>query len=1455
MKNKRFLQKFIPITIGVAIFVYTAFPFISEKLTKNIVATTPKIQTGYYVGNGKDLSITGLGFKPDFLIIKSNAAINIAAFKTSAMPEDTTAFFSGLENRDNRLILEDDGFTVREEDQLKLKTDGFSVSSSANLNVEGIRYIWIAFQGSDCTTTGSFCVGTYQGEISSSKDINTGFTPDLVIVKSNANTTANFATSLMNSTQSLSFSNVGIYTNSAYTSIITGGFRAGSTNSTVGQNFYYVAFKASSEFLKIGTYIGDSSDDRNIFIESSFNPDFVIVKSHGANHSVMNTKESYGDSSSYIAINSANIVDAIQNLNNDGFQIGTNAVVNSSSTTYHYIAFRGITPFSTPIGTFRYQSGTYSGNGNNQKITGLTFSPDLIIIKRVGNQNTVFSTSLMPENSTAYLASATANFAGGITSFTADGFTIGNHPTVNTTESIYHWQAFGNAYNPNTNSGSADFVIGAYYGSGLTRDITRIPFQPDMVTIKSITNAAGGTWKPSSITDQNSLYFAGSAQGTNIINSLNSNGFSIGTSAVSNSVGVMYYWFGFKEGSNFDVGTYTGDGNDNREITGLGFDPDLVWIKRTTNVNGVFKPSTITGVNSFIFGATADNANAIKELITDGFKLGNDAIVNAATGIYHYAAWKEPTHTPPTGLPGIPGTPSISNITLTTLTINWSHASNATSYRIERAYDIDGFPGPYRKIAETTNNTYNDTELGPSNTYWYRVRAINSNGNGLYSQEVTATLQKQPLSIQTGYYIGNGGSVDISGIGFSPEFVIIKSTSTASAGVFKSISQPKGNHSFFGATADNSVVNLNSEGVMYIWIAFAGSDCSEGGEMCIGRYYGTGSSTKDIVTGFQPDVVIVKNNINTAAHFSTSSMNTGESLLFSNTAINTSGTYINKFNTDGFRAGSTNNSVGITFYYIAFKQNNSFVRHGSYIGNGIDDRDIVIAENFKPDFIIVKSLTNIHPNILISKSYGDNASYIGTSSANVTNSIQKINPNGFQIGTQSMVNTNGTNYHYLAFAGAQQPQAGGNFKMATGSYIGNGEFLNISNIGFKPDLVIIKNSSNQYGVYKTSTMGGDSTAYFSAAVTNIQGAIISLNEDGFTLGNNTTVNVSGSTYHWQAFGNAYNPYTNTGSTKFAIGAIYGNGIVNRIIDDLPFQPNLVAIKRLGASAGAFKVSTLTGDSTFYYTNSAPVSGLITSLEINGFVLGSDAVVNSSGNIYHWFAFAEGTHLELGTYTGNNLDNREFTGLSFKPDLVWIKSNTTTDMVQKSNTISGSWTQYLRNTADINGGIKELIDNGFKLDNNPLVNASSNIYHYVSWKIPLSVVSISISDGEIHYGILPLDSSKNTIDLGDSQRVTNTSSQNINLNIKGTNATGGGCTWTLSSNTGNDEYSYQFCNSTDNNCSSPPINYTYLSTSYQLLKGNLSPGNFIDFHLKLNMPVNSTCFGEQTTQVTIQASEI
>mgnify|MGYP007030112427 CR=1 FL=1 len=155
--------------------------------------------------------------------------------------------------------------------------------------------------------------------------------------------------------------------------------------------------------------------------------------------------------------------------------------------------------------------------------------------------------------------------------------------------------------------------------------------------------------------------------------------------------------------------------------------------------------------------------------------------------------------------------------------------------------------------------------------------------------------------------------------------------------------------------------------------------------------------------------------------------------------------------------------------------------------------------------------------------------------------------------------------------------------------------------------------------------------------------------------------------------------------------------------------------------------------------------------------------------------------------------------------------------------------------------------------------NDSVNDYSSGVITIQAVSISITvfDGNVAYGMMAKNSSKTTLSSdmppsGDMQTINYDTNVSVNINIKGYDASGGGCTWTLASSNGNDQYVHQFCNETDGNCSSPPTSYTALTTGYQTLKSGVSGVGSVDFHLRLTTPTESSCYGQQSVNVTVQA---
>ncbi len=617
-------------------FGYSGYLFPGVEHAK---AATFSVQTGYYIGSNATKSISGLGFSsaPDLVMIKADTAAgkgvvwkstSISSTNSNVLDTATADFGSAITSLDSA---SNGGFTL-----------GTDAGVNALTTTVITRYKWIAFDGSDCSSSGTFCVGSYTGNGAASQTISTGFQPAFVMVKSattagqgvwtsssHASGTAAFFSATANETGHLNFYSL----NS--TSFTVANAAAVNTNAVT---YYYVAFKTVSGAFAAGTYAGNGTS-QNI-TTTGLNPVFAMTKSAGANAAVFNETESFGDSTSFFT-NTANATTHITSLGSAQFSVGAGANSNTNLIAYNYIAIGGA---STPSGsgTFTMATGSYTGNGSDNKaITGVGFRPDLVIIKSDAGSGTVYRMNLLA-TTTINLSLNSAATYNQIKSLDSDGFTLGTNATVNTNAQVYRWQAFGNAFNPETNTGAADFAIGVYYGNGLARSVTRVPFQPDLLVTRSF-GATWGIWKTSSTGGTVAMHFAATADiASGAITSLDSAGFTLGTDANVNTSASNYYWFAFKTGTNFKVGSYTGSAG--HSITGLTFQPDLTLIKQTGAVSGVHRSGSIATDNTQYFSGTSNAASRITTTTNDGFTVGNNTETDSSGVTYRYAAWHAKTY-------------------------------------------------------------------------------------------------------------------------------------------------------------------------------------------------------------------------------------------------------------------------------------------------------------------------------------------------------------------------------------------------------------------------------------------------------------------------------------------------------------------------------------------------------------------------------------------------------------------------------------------------------------------------------------------------------------------------------------------------------------------------------------------------------------------------------------------
>ena len=955
---------------------------------------------------------------------------------------------------------------------------------------------------------------------------------------------------------------------------------------------------------------------------------------------------------------------------------------------------------------------------------------------------------------------------------------------------------------------AANFTMQTGYYTGTGTDdlvIDGVGFQPNFVMIKDDTaiGTDGVNFKTSVMSGEVSsvLADADADVASNAIQSFNSDGFTVGTDADVNTANVGYAWQAFggsdcTSNGTFCVGSYMGGGSS--QIINTGFQPALVIIKSSTTTSAVFKTSTMATNNTVYFDATAQITTnvAIQTLNSNGFTVGNGAMVNTSPNTYWYVAFKAIAGKMVTGsytgsgldnnnITGF-GSGLIPDFVFTKSTSTQSAVYNVRESNGDFSYDFIDAIGAIDQIQALQNDGF---QVGTS---------VKANAAVLYHW-VGFKGKPEPLSsaynIQTGYYVGNAtDNRQITGIGFMPDLVLIKSSTTATTMRWKT-SAMLGQQTIGTVTAavnTTQIKSLDSNGftlgtsiatngnnVIYYYIAITGSSCSSSGTVCVGFYPGNGVTGRIINTvGFQPNFVMLKRMDSTAtAAFKTSSMGANVNQWMAAVAETTDGTGMQAFTSTGFTLGTSTstNALSIAYMFVAFKNVTDKFNVGTYGGLGGDNRNITGfgSGSVTPSFVFVKGTGLVQPVANIRESFGDSGmSWAAT--ADIVNSLQKLIPDGFQVGTDTSVNASGSTYYWVAFGGANAPPNGsGDFTMDTGTYTANnGVAFNVTGLDFAPDLVILKGNNTQVAVFRTRMMGGDSTAHMSGGIANFAGGITALNSDGFSIGTSAIVNPLNLTdvYYWEAFGNAFKPDTRTGAANFAIGAYYGNAIDNRDITVTGIDPDFVAVKRSGATAGVWSTTTIGSDNTLAFAATANTADIIQLFNSDGFQIGANAGVNTAANVYWWFAFKETANLfDVNLYRGNGSDDRSIATVGFQPDLVWTKKYgaTARAAVMRSSTITGDSAQEFGAVANAANKIQAFQSGGFQVGTDTTVNESGVTtafdYYYAAWKMP-ATYSLGIT--------APTDITLTTGSVGTTVDTTFGTGEKVTV-------TDGGAGWTLS----------------------------------------------------------------------------
>lgn len=284
-------------------------------------------------------------------------------------------------------------------------------------------------------------------------------------------------------------------------------------------------------------------------------------------------------------------------------------------------------------------SGSYTGNSAASQAITVGFQPDVVIVRRNDVQPTagppaVIRTATMTGTKEVYSASPTAASGGLIQSLDPNGFTVAQDPRTNQSGQTYYWIAF--------KTGPGRSAVGSYDGDNSSpRPIAGLGFTPALVIV-----IPQGPYNPyqhsSAMPVDESFHFGNSSGDTNRIRKPLADGFEVGNADETNRGGVKYHYVAWKAvAGQMSVGFYTGDGSDNRRISGVGFRPEYVVVKRDGSNAPAHKPLATGPATdwSLLFNAGYDDSNWIQALYADGFQVGNHSRVNTSGDRHYWMAW------------------------------------------------------------------------------------------------------------------------------------------------------------------------------------------------------------------------------------------------------------------------------------------------------------------------------------------------------------------------------------------------------------------------------------------------------------------------------------------------------------------------------------------------------------------------------------------------------------------------------------------------------------------------------------------------------------------------------------------------------------------------------------------------------------------------------------------------
>lgn len=294
-----------------------------------------QVKGGTYTSTADTLSITDIGFTPEFVLVKLNTT-TYPVWRCSSHLADSSALNASADIRGGIISLDVDGFTL-----------GLNGSVQTGTTVGA----YVAIAGVKIAT------GNYTGT-GGNVAVNLGWQAGMVIAKANM-VAHHTAIKLANQSGSTGFTFVDAEATNFFTLTSTG-FTANAVLSASGRKYTYIAIEDNPLFYGDTLFTGNGTDNRDF--ATIFNGEVLFIKRQNSGTAgVWKVDETVGeptyrlDNFGHIATN------AIQSFSSSAFQLGTSTNVNFNTGTYAawYLRSYSIPQMDMSTGKFKGNS-TYS---------------------------------------------------------------------------------------------------------------------------------------------------------------------------------------------------------------------------------------------------------------------------------------------------------------------------------------------------------------------------------------------------------------------------------------------------------------------------------------------------------------------------------------------------------------------------------------------------------------------------------------------------------------------------------------------------------------------------------------------------------------------------------------------------------------------------------------------------------------------------------------------------------------------------------------------------------------------------------------------------------------------------------------------------------------------------------------------------------------------------------------